>query len=55
MLGDNCPLSASHRYNEKCGYHVEGVLKNQIFRNGKYHDEILMAIFREDWLNMQQE
>jgi RimJ/RimL family protein N-acetyltransferase len=40
----------SLRYNLKCGYKVEGVRKKQIFRNGKYHDEILIAIFKEDWL-----
>jgi RimJ/RimL family protein N-acetyltransferase len=40
----------SLRYNLKCGYKVEGVRKKQIFRNGKYHDEILIAVFKEDWL-----
>lgn len=40
----------SQRYNEKCGYVVEGVQRAQMFRNGTYHDLILMAVFREDWL-----
>lgn len=40
----------SLRYNLKCGYKVEGVRKKQVFRNGKYHDEILIAVFKEDWL-----
>ncbi|HXF49507.1 MAG TPA: GNAT family protein [Verrucomicrobiae bacterium] len=40
----------SLQYNLKCGYKVEGVRKKQIFRNGKYHDEILIAVFKEDWL-----
>lgn len=40
----------SLKYNLKCGYKVEGVRKKQIFRNGKYRDEILLAVFKEDWL-----
>lgn len=39
----------SQRYNEKCGYHVEGILKNQIFQNDTYIDEIIMAVFKEDF------
>lgn len=30
---------------EKCGFEVEGVLKNEIFKEGKYYDEIIMAAF----------
>jgi RimJ/RimL family protein N-acetyltransferase len=40
----------SLKYNLKCGYQIEGVRKKQIFRIGKYHDEILIAVFKEDWL-----
>ncbi len=40
----------SQRYNEKCGYGIEGVQREQIFRNGTYHDLIHMAVFREQWL-----
>lgn len=40
----------SLKYNLKCGYKIEGVRKKQIFRNGKYHDEILIAVFKESWL-----
>lgn len=32
---------------EKCGFKVEGVLKNEIFKEGKYYDEIIMSIFRD--------
>ena len=44
----------SQAYNLKCGYHVEGRKKAQRFRNGKYHDEILMAIFKSDWKNKKR-
>ena len=40
----------SKRYSEKCGYKVEATLKQEIFKNGQYHDLIMMAVFREDWL-----
>lgn len=45
----------SQRYNEKCGYVVEGVQRAQMFRNGVYHDLVLMAVFREDWLPLWEE
>jgi len=41
---------ASQAYNKKCGYKIEGVQRHQLFANGKYHDKILVAVFREDWL-----
>lgn len=34
---------------ERCGFKVEGVLKQELFRNGKYYDEYVMAMFLEDW------
>jgi len=40
----------SLRYNLHCGYKVEGIQKKQIFRDGKYRDKLLLAVFQEDWL-----
>ena len=34
---------------EKCGFQVEGILKQELFRDGQYHDEYVMALFYEDW------
>ena len=31
---------------KKCWFTVEGILKNEIFKDGKYYDEIIMSIFR---------
>lgn len=42
----------SKRCLEKCGYHEEGRRKLHFFRNGRYHDEILMAIFKTDFLKL---
>lgn len=32
---------------EKCGFKVEGVLRDEVFKEGKYYNEIIMAAFRE--------
>lgn len=40
----------SQAYNKKCGYKVEGILKQHSFQAGAYVDHVLMAVFREDWL-----
>lgn len=34
---------------KKCGFKVEGILKDEIFKEGKYYDEVLMAIFKEEF------
>lgn len=36
---------------EKCGFKVEGVLREHIYRDGKYHDEYIMSILRSEWEN----
>lgn len=42
-------------FNSKCGYKEEGRLRQQIYRDGEYHDEVLLAVFREDWLPLWEE
>ena len=34
---------------EKCGFSEEAVLKEELFRNGEYHDRIVMSLFRENY------
>ena len=34
---------------EKCGFKVEGVLKDEIFKDSKYYDEIIMSVFRSEY------
>ncbi len=49
----------SIRYSVRCGYKEEGRLKEDVFRDGKYHDKVLLAVFREDfeevWKKYQSE
>lgn len=40
----------SQAYNKKCGYKVEGVLHQHIYKDGVYYDEVRMAVFKEDWI-----
>lgn len=42
----------SYAYQVKCGYIEEGRKRRQRYRNGRYWDEILMAVFKKDWLSL---
>ena len=38
----------------KCGYKVEGVMKKEVWKNGRYYDLITLAVFRRDWSKIWQ-
>lgn len=40
---------ASIKANEGCGFKKEGILRNAVFKNGKYYDLNIMSIIREDF------
>ena len=40
----------SLRYSLHCGYKIEGRRKAHHFRNGIYHDEVMLGLFKKDWL-----
>lgn len=42
-------------FNAKCGYEEEGRRVREIYRNGEYHDEVLTAVFCENWLPLWTE
>ena len=44
---------ASYRMHKKLGFHIEGCLRKHVWRNGKYEDVILLAIFKKDWEEWQ--
>jgi len=41
--------TASIRFNEKCGYKREGILRQELFNSGEYHDLVQSAVFKEDF------
>jgi RimJ/RimL family protein N-acetyltransferase len=34
---------------EKCGFKVEGVIRQEIFRDGRYYDDIIMGLLKEEY------
>ncbi len=39
----------SVNYSMRCGYKIEGTLRAELFKNGKYHDKVVLGVFREEW------
>lgn len=39
----------SYKMHEKCGYIKEGVKRNSIFKNGQYHNQILVSVLKDEW------
>lgn len=39
----------SIRFNQSCGYNIEGIRKQHLFVEGKYHDQVMLAVFAEDF------
>jgi len=41
------------RVYEKCGFKLEGVRRQALYREGAWHDEHVMAILRQEWEALQ--
>lgn len=35
---------------EKCGFSIEGVLRQEMYKDGCYHDKIMMGILKEEFI-----
>ena len=46
ILEDNI---ASQRMNEKCGYKKEGLLRQAVYKNGKFHNLVVMSVLKEEF------
>ncbi|MER2169278.1 MAG: GNAT family protein [Psychrobacillus psychrodurans] len=42
-------------YCDKCGWKVEGVRRKAVFKVNEYHDELIVGILREEYLNLIKE
>lgn len=43
---------ASLKLHQKCGYTREGRLRNSVFKGGRFHDQVLFSILREEFENI---
>ena len=50
----NAPNKRSLRTAEKVGLKFEATLKEQVYIEGEYVDEVKLAIFKKDWLNSKK-
>ena len=46
ILDDNQPSIKMH---ERCGYKQEGLFRQSVFKDGKFHDQIVMSILKEEF------
>ena len=44
----------ANRFYQKAGFVFEGRLRNQVFRNGRFIDEIWYGMIREEWQNSME-
>jgi len=38
---------------ERCGFKIEGVLRQEIYKDGKHYDKIAMGLLKEEYLHSQ--
>lgn len=43
----------SLRIHEKTGFKVEGIARRKIYRSGRYHDEVMLGILKDEWLKVR--
>lgn len=44
-------IGAIKAYN-KANFKTEGIMRQAFYRDGKFHDKIVMAIIRDEWINL---
>lgn len=42
-------------YIDRCGWKIEGVKRKSIFKNGEYHDNIMVSILAEEYEKLVKE
>ena len=52
FLDDN---AASQRVGSKLGYVQDGILRDYVFKNGRYHDVIFSSILRSDYEKLKEQ
>jgi len=39
---------------KRCGMKVEGIMRDGVYRNGKYHDVYFMGVLKSEYLSMSK-
>ena len=45
----------SIQHNIKCGYKLEGVMKKEFFKSGRYYDKVILSVFKSDWAKFKKQ
>jgi RimJ/RimL family protein N-acetyltransferase len=49
MLTVSTPNYGGIRAYENAGFKKEGIMRNACFRDGQFHDKIMMSILKDEW------
>lgn len=53
-LGVNAANVGAHRSYEKAGFVHEGILRQEVFRNGEYHDVVRMSLLGDEYYELKK-
>jgi RimJ/RimL family protein N-acetyltransferase len=42
------------KFFKKLGFEIEGILRNEVFKDGKFRDVLIMSIFKENWMKYEK-
>lgn len=45
----------SLKMHEKCGYHIEGHLRQSVYKNGCFHNQYVLSVLKEDFIPIFEE
>ena len=40
---------------EACGFQLEGIKRQAVYKNGTYHDQFMFSLLREDYYRLLEE
>lgn len=43
---------ASLKMHQKCGYQIDGLLRQSVYKNGKYQNQYVLSLLKEDYLKL---
>lgn len=46
---------SSLKMHEKCGYKIEGLMRNSVYKNGKFQNQYILAVLKDDFYKAYEE